>query len=227
MPRIARVVLPGVPHHVTQRGNNRQPVFFDDDDRRLYLAFLGAQSKRFGLDILGYCLMPNHVHIIATPVRASSLALGLGRAHTQYALHLNKRRERSGHLWQNRFFSCALDESHCYRALRYVELNPVRAKLVRRATDYRWSSASAHCGASDESGLLDLEAWRAKWDTRAWKTELTNGQSREEELALRLNTQTGRPLGAETFLTAAEELLGRCVRAQPRGRPRAGKVGDE
>jgi len=131
VPRLARIVLPGVPHHITQRGNNRQDVFFVDDDRRAYLDLLGQHAERFGLKVLGYCLMANHVHLIATPSAEESLAKAVGRTHFGYTQYVNRHHRRSGHLWQNRFYSCALDEVHLWRAMRYTERNPVRGKLVR------------------------------------------------------------------------------------------------
>src|SRR3989304_6265032 len=139
MPRVARIVVPGMPHHITQRGNNRQAVFFVDDDRRMYLALLKAQAEIHGGGVLGYCLMTNHVHLIGVPQREESLAKAVGRTHFLYSQYINRFHKRSGHLWQNRFFSCALDEVHLLRALAYVERNPVRAKLVRLAWQYEWS----------------------------------------------------------------------------------------
>jgi putative transposase len=130
MPRRPRVILPGVAHHVTQRGNNREPVFRSSDDRRFYLELLGRHAAHYGARILGYCLMTNHVHLIAVPEREDSLARSMGSTHSEYALALNYAQGRSGHVWQNRFFSCPLEESHLLRALRYVELNPVRAELA-------------------------------------------------------------------------------------------------
>ena len=136
MPRRARVVIPGVPHHVTQRGNNRQPVFDSPDDRRRYLELLGRHAERCGARLLAYCLMTNHVHLIAVPDRETSLAQALGRTHSEYALALNRAQGRSGHIWQNRYFSCALSASHLWSAVRYVELNPVRAGLATAAWEW-------------------------------------------------------------------------------------------
>ena len=133
MSRVARIVVPGCPHHVTQRGNNGQDVFFVDDDRRVYLCLLGEQSERFGLTIDGYCLMTNHVHLIATPRETDSLAKAVGRTHWRYTQYVNRLHGRHGHLWQNRFYSCALDDVHFWSAMMYVERNAVRAALVRRA----------------------------------------------------------------------------------------------
>jgi putative transposase len=146
MPRVARIVIPGLPDHITQRGNNRQDVFFVDDDRRTYLALLKEQSERFGLAVVGYCLMGNHVHLIATPSAEGSLARAVGRTHFLYTQYVNRLHGRSGHLWQNRFYSCPLDGPHLWSAMCYVERNPVRAKLGRVAWSYAWSSAAAHTG---------------------------------------------------------------------------------
>ena len=128
---MARVVAAGVPHHITQRGNNRQDVFLLDDDRRFYLETLRERSQRHGVTLLGYCLMTNHVHLVAIPERPDSLARALGQSHSRYAQRFNRRYGRTGHLWQNRFYSCPLGRTHLVRALLYVDLNPVRAGLGR------------------------------------------------------------------------------------------------
>ncbi|MGC8724707.1 MAG: transposase, partial [Acidobacteriota bacterium] len=124
MPRLARIAIPGVPHHVTQRGNNGQDVFFTDEDRRLYLDCIRRYTGEAGVAILGYCLMTNHVHLLVVPPAQESLGIALGRAHWRYSQAINRLHGRSGHLWQGRFFSCALDEAHAYRALAYIERNP-------------------------------------------------------------------------------------------------------
>ena len=169
MPRLARIVIEGIAHHVVQRGNNRQDVFFVDEDRRYYLALLKEKAEEYRLDILAYCLMTNHVHLIAVPQDPESLAKAIGRAdflHTQY---VNRLQGRSGHLWQNRFHSCALDEGHFWSAMRYVEQNPVRAGLVKEAGDYEWSSAAAHLTGEDLTELLDMERWAAQMDGATWR----------------------------------------------------------
>jgi putative transposase len=175
MPRVARIVIEDVPHHVTQRGNNRQDVFFLDEDRHVYLSFLKDRAEAYGLDVLGYCLMTNHVHLVAVPRSADALARAVGRAHFLYTQYVNRRHGRVGHLWQNRFFSCALDEVHLWRTMSYVERNPVRAKVVRLPWRYRWSSAAAHVGEADRTGLLDLRWWRRTWTPGKWKRELGRG----------------------------------------------------
>ena len=175
MARLARVVLEGVPVHVTQRGNRRQDVFFETSDRLLYLRKLREHSTRHGLDILGFCLMTNHVHLVAVRQRPDSLAKTLARTHYEYARWVNLRRGWAGHLWQNRYYSCPLDGAHLWEALRYVELNPVRAGLVGRAAEWRWSSAQAHLGRGDPAGLVDLELWREQYSPERWNGVLDSG----------------------------------------------------
>jgi len=226
MPRIARVVVPGLPHHVTQRGNNRQDVFFTDDDRHLYLRLLLENSKEFDLAVHGYCLMTNHVHLIATPRRPESLAKAIGRAHFAYTRFINQHHGRNGHLWQNRFYSCLLDEPHLLAAMRYVERNPVRARIVRAPWRYPWSSAAAHCGEADEAGLLDLKWWATMVRPAHWKSMLGSRDGEDEEIIidrLRRHTATGRPLGTDRFVAKLEARLGRRLHALPRGRPRPTK----
>lgn len=208
-----------MPHHVTQRGNNRQDVFFVDDDRRAYLRILRLQAEAHGLDVVGYCLMTNHVHVVAVPATEEALAKALGQTHLRYARYINRLHGRSGHLWQNRFYSCALDEPHLWAAVRYVERNPVRAGMVRAAWQYRWSSASAHVGGSDGSDLLNMQAWAAQWDARRWKQELGRPDEAAALTGLRQSTHTGRPLGSDRFLSKLEAALGRRLRPLPVGRP--------
>jgi putative transposase len=223
MPRIARAVIPGCPHHVTQRGNNRQDVFFVDDDRRAYLELLGRQAGRFGLAVHAYCLMSNHVHLIATPERADSLARALGRAHFLYTLYVNRLHGRLGHLWQNRFFSCALDDERLWTALAYVERNPVRAGLARRAWKYPWSSAAAHCGMAPPGPPLDTRWWEGMIRGRDWSEALRQPQDDAAVVALRASTRTGRPLGSDSFISKLETALGRRLRPLPVGRPKRAK----
>jgi REP-associated tyrosine transposase len=215
--------MAGVPVHVTQRGNRRHDVFFTDDDRQLYLSKLREYSTQYHLRLLGYCLMTNHVHLIAVPGRPNSLAKALGRAHHDYTRWLHIRRGWVGHLWQNRFFSCPLDAAHRWEALRYVELNPVRAGLVRRADDWPWSSARAHLAeaSSDDERLLDLTPWRDRYGAARWREALESSVS---DVALRDRireaTRTGRPLGSAEFVDSLECALKRRLRpAKPGPKP--------
>ncbi|MGD2109963.1 MAG: transposase [Phycisphaerae bacterium] len=228
MPRVARIVLPGLPHHIVQRGNNRQDVFFVDDDYRVYLEMLRELAERHRLSIQGYCLMTNHVHLIATPPSPEALAKAVGRTNFRYAMYVNRLHQRSGHLWQNRFFSCALDEVHAWRALRYVERNPVRARLVRVAWRYWWSSAAEHCGCrrANKIALVDPRAWQRTWDAGRWQQTLRETDDEETLSRLRLCTHRGRPLADDSFLSKLEHKLGRRLRPLPVGRPRRTKPGE-
>jgi len=224
MPRVARIVVPGCPHHITQRGNNRQDVFFTDDDRRLYLKVLADQARRHDVQVFGYCLMTNHVHLIAAPADEKGMAEAVGRTHWLYAQTVNRLHGRSGHLWQSRFYSCALDDAHLWAAMRYVENNPVRARLARRAWTYAWSSAALHAkGRSDPHGLLELTKWRGYFTPDAWREYLLaalSDQDREALSHLRLHTNRGRPLGSDGFVAKLEAAMNRRLRPLPEGRPR-------
>ncbi len=219
MPRVARTVIPSAAHHITHRGNNRQDVFFVDDDRRTYLAILEQQSKKFGLLVQGYCLMTNHVHLLATPKSEASLAKAVGRTHLLYTQYINRLHGRSGHLWQNRFFSCPLDEPHFWQALCYVERNPVRAKMVRVAWAYRWSSAAGHTGHRHAAGLLGPALRQSHFTPSRWKQHLRRPEDNQAIARLRLRTHTGRPLASDNFVTKLEGLLGRRLRPLAVGRP--------
>jgi len=220
MPRLARVVAVGFAHHITQRGNNRHDVFFVDDDRRVYLGLLKEQADKYDLELIGYCLMSNHVHIVAIPRAEDSLAKAVGRTHFRYAQYINRFHRRSGHLWQGRFYSCALDERHFWLAMKYMELNPVRARLCRKAWRYAWSSAAGHVDEKATSDVLNLPRWYDRISAGAWRRELAEGLSDTELGRIRLRTHTGRPLGSDSFLSKLEKLLGRRVRPLPVGRPR-------
>ena len=225
---MARVVAEGVPHHITQRGNNRQDTFLQDEDRRCYLNFLRVQGEQHGLSVLGYCLMTNHVHLVATPRQSGSLAIALGRAHQAYSRYFNRRYQRSGHLWQNRFYSCPLGRGHLATALLYVDLNPVRARLVGAAEHYPWSSAAAHLGRTDSRALLDDWAWNDLGLGADWKECLAAAANPAEEVELRTATYGGRPFGDETFVSEMEQLAGRNLRRQtpgPKPRLRAQAAG--
>ncbi len=230
MPRMARIVVPGVPHHVTQRGNNRQDVFFVDDDRRVYLGLLAEQSRRFGLSVVCHCLMTNHVHLVVIPKHVDSLAKGIGRTNLLYSQYIGRLHRRTGHLWQNRFFSCSLDDEHLVHACGYVERNPLRARMVRLPWRYPWSSAAAHVtvvrgrgrGAiqAHDGELLDLTWWRQRFRPAQWKRMLQRPEDAQIVGTLRSRTHTGRPLGSDSFVSKLERALGRRLRALPVGRPK-------
>ncbi len=223
MPRVARVVVAGVPHHVTQRGNNRQDVFFVDDDRRMYLRILAQQCAIHRVAVIAYCLMTNHVHLVIIPAATQALSRAVGRTNWLYTLYINRLHKRSGHLWQNRFNSCPLDEEGALLASRYVDQNPVRARICRSAKKYSWSSAAAHCGGRDTLALLDLRRWRDLCGRKDWRAVLAERQTDFDVARLRRATHTGRPLAGDSWLSKLEKRLGRRLRAQPVGRPKGKK----
>ncbi|MBZ5585799.1 MAG: transposase [Acidobacteriia bacterium] len=227
MARIARVVVPGAWHHATQRGNGQQTVFLGDEDRTFYLALLRRNARRYAVRVMGYCLMGNHVHLVAAPADSEGLSRALGRAHNDYARWLNLRRGTTGHVWQNRFYSCVLDERHGWEALRYVELNPVRAGLVADPAEWPWSSAGAHLKDRDDARLIDLSAWREQWSPASWREALDLGLY-DAALVERIReaTRTGRPAVDDAALLALERKTGRRLRPGKRGpKPAAVEVG--
>jgi len=218
MARFARVVAPGLPHHVTQRGNRRQQTFFRPADYRLYRALMAECCQRWDVEVWAYCLMPNHVHLIAVPKTAAALGRAVGEAHRRYTRAINRREGWRGHLWQDRFASFAMDETHLLAAARYVELNPVRARLRRRAQAHPWSSAVAHLAGRDDelvrvAPLLDL--------VPDWAAFLADGLDDEAAETLRRHARTGRPLGAARFVKRLEKRLGRALaKHKPGPKPR-------
>jgi len=219
MGRFPRVVVVDVAHHVTQRGNARQVILSSDGDRVTYLELLRQYSELHGLALLGYCLMSNHVHLIVVPRAAEALAQALKHTHGRYASYWNARNSSSGHVWQGRFYSCPLDETHLWAALRYVELNPVRAGMVSEAAEWRWSSAAAHCGSSAPEALLELERWRKRWTVAEWREHLAAGESASDVATMRQYTHTGRPLGSQRFVADLEHSTLRALAARRAGRP--------
>lgn len=191
MPRAARLVLPGIPHHVTQRGSRRQPTFFRDSDYARYLSLLRHWCVRTGTAVWAWCLMPNHVHLILVPTREDGLASALAPVSRRHSLEVNQREGWCGHLWQSRFASFPLDEAHLYACLRYVELNPVRARLVERPEDWPWSSARGHLGLAADA-LTDPAPARDRIDD--WRSFLEAGLDPTAHAALKAAERSGRLL---------------------------------
>jgi putative transposase len=217
MGRIARVVMPGWPHHITQRGNHRQTVFYNDEDRRLYLELAGKHNFLYHLDMIGYSLMTNHVHNVSVPEFEDSLAKGIGRTNNEYSRWLNLRFNRTGHLWQARFYSCPVEFISLPDVLAYAELNPVRAGLVKRPEDWEWSSARAHLTGVDESGLLNMDWWNEHFTPDSWAEFLSRKMFEKAMLhRIRTATQTGKPLASSEGILQIEAFLGRSL--QPRRR---------
>jgi putative transposase len=215
VPRVARLVLPGIPHHVVQRGTRRQPTFFGSEDYRLYLKLLRYWCGTAGTAVWGWCLMPNHVHLILVPATQDGLRAAVAETHRRYTWLVNRREGWQGHLWQDRFASFAMDEPHLVACARYVELNPVRAGLAERPQDWPWSSARAHLGLGGD-GLTDVAALGERIGD--WAAFLASGGAEGERERLRAHVRSGRPLGCDAFLARAEAVAGRPLRPRPRGR---------
>lgn len=214
MSRLARVVVPGLPHHATQRGNRRSAVFVDDADRFAYRQTVAHYFAQQQLQVWAYCLMTNHVHFVVVPSDEDALGRAFRDAHACYALAFNQRHRLNGHLWQGRFFSCPLDGDHLWAAVRYVERNPVRAGMAVQAESYPWSSAAAHCGGAAD-GLLsgDFPPPNAIPDWREWLST----QPEEDMDHLRRCTRTGRPCGSTSFVERLEHSLARPLNPQKPG----------
>ena len=231
MARLARVVIPGLAHHVTQRGNGRQQVFFSDSDYALYLRLITEASSEAGVGCLAFCLMPNHAHLILVPATPDGLRHCLSKTHRAYAAILNARRDVTGHFWQGRFGSVPMDDAHLYEALRYVLLNPVRAKLVTGATAWRWSSARAYLNGKPD-GLTNCKRMMdAIPDMRAY---LDDAPDTERLGRLRAAETTGRPAAAADFICQLESSLHRALmpgkrgpKPQPRGQPNGAEMADD
>ena len=218
MARLARVVAVDVPHHLTQRGNGRRFILDSDADRTVYLKLLRENIELYRVSLIGYCLMSNHIHLIAIPGMADGFALALKHTHGRYAFYWNTVHNSSGHAWQGRFYSCPLDEAHLWEALRYTELNPVRAGLVPEAESWPWSSAASHCGTGAGEDCLALEAWQSRWTAPAWREYLGAGETESRLAVIRQHTHAGRPLGGTEFIHDLERIAQRRLSPQKRGR---------
>ncbi|MGD8627996.1 MAG: transposase, partial [bacterium] len=215
MSRQPRIVIPDTPHHVTQRGNLQQPVFQQDNDYRTYCRLMNRYSKKCGISLLAFCLMGNHVHIIAVPPTKSALAQVFHSVNTRYATYFNDTRRRKGHLWQARYWSCPMDDAHLRRAIRYVERNPVRAGLVKDPWDYKWSSAAAHAREGRSPIEVCDSASIAKQS--GWKDYMQTPDTLWEK-KIRQSTRKGLPVGTEVFIEKLEHQLGRILTPQKPGR---------
>ena len=215
MPRMSRVVVSGVAHHITQRGVRRAPIFLDEHDRLQYAEILAENCARYGVRIRAYCWMTNHIHLIAVPEKGDAFARTFRRAHSRYAREFNRKHGFSGYLWQDRFYSSPLDPSHMWAAIRYVEQNPVRAGMVANAEDYRWSSARARC-LGEFDALLDPD-WDSPIEGMAWAEWLSASDDPLADRIIRVNTVSGMPCGDGAFVEQLERFAGRVLRRQRPG----------
>ncbi len=211
-----RIVVPDYPHHVVQRGVRSLDIFFEDQDRVEYLRLLREQGERFGVTFLSYCLMSNHVHLLAVPAKQDTLARAIGEAHRRYTRMINFRENARGFLFQGRFSSCPVDtDEYLIRAMQYIARNPVKAKLTKNAWEYPWSSAGFHCGVVKHDPLVVKNSFLEK-EVDWW--EVFSHDSQQHDM-LKEKNRTGRPFGRDHFYSVIEKLTGRDTRPGKPGRP--------
>jgi putative transposase len=217
MPRIARVVVPDYPHHITQRGTNKMDIFLDNEDRTYFIQCVKDYLSKTQTRLWAFCLMSNHFHLLLVPEEEESLKKCLHGITFRYAQYFNLKYKRSGRLWQNRYFSCIVDKnSYLWAVARYIERNPVRAGIVAKLEDWRWSSAQAHI-QSKRADFPSLTEWLEESELESYKKFVSVNGNEEE---IRKSTSTGRPLGDLDFLCRMEEITGRLLRPKKAGRPR-------
>lgn len=218
MPHLPRAIAIGYPHQITQRGNYRQTVFEEDADYKQYLGWLSKYSRKYSLKIWAYCLMKNHVHFVCVPEEDVSLSRTFNTLHMRYSQYFNQKMDINGHLWQGRFLSCILDDLHVYEEVRFIENNPVRAHIVKRAEDYPWSSARSHVYGKPNPVLSD-ECWLVR-EINDWRAYLAEKGDEALIERIRKNISSGRPCGDDEFVRRLEGLLNRRLTPLPRGRPK-------
>lgn len=206
MARRPRLVVPNCPHHVTQRGNRKQQTFFTNEDFRAYINLIRKAKDAANVEIWAYCLMPNHIHMIVVPEDVGGISRLIQHPHRRYAWRINQRMGWQGHLWQERYHSFPMDESHVVAAVRYVELNPVRAGLCKDPREWRWSSVHAHLGTGADP-LVDIAPFTRQ--IANWLSYLSAGVDQYMLRALREHTRSGLPAGDESFVCRLESITGR------------------
>jgi putative transposase len=218
MSRQARIVVPGELFHLTQRGNYRQRIFEDDIDRAYYLKLFEEYKNKYSLELFAFCLMENHVHFIVKPLQEHSMAQAICRCHQRYSYYLHKKRKINGHLWQERFYSCLLYGEHIVHAIRYVERNPVRAKMVSQPWDYKWSSTRAHLGV--EYKIISLSDCSDYVGDVNWRDFIGQPEQEDQIHQIRKNTFQGLVMGTQEQINNLELKLGRSIQPKSKGRPR-------
>jgi putative transposase len=233
MPRQARLEIPGVPLHITQRGVNRCAIFLDDDDRRHYLGLLGESAATHGLRIHAYVLMGNHVHLLVSSDECGKLSLAMRQLGQAYVTAFNRRHRRTGTLWEGRFKSCLVDsDRYLLTAYRYIELNPVRAAMVEKPEHHHWSSVHANLALCEDSLVTPHSCFLAMGNTplvraEAYRVWLKQGTGDDELIAIRQHLQQERALGSKRFQAMAEKTLGRPVCLRRPGRPKRPETNPE
>ncbi|MCK4905143.1 transposase [bacterium] len=221
MPRHGRIVIPNVAYHVTQRGNYGQKIFNTREHYKQYCEWIDEYAEQNSVNVLAYCLMNNHVHFVVKPKREDGLANLFKTVHMRYSHYINRQRGAKGHLWQGRFYSCILDNAHLYRAIRYVENNPVRAKITKKAWDYKWSSAKEHV-EDNRKPLINISKYKNIKSMKEWKEYLTETDD-EMVKEIRLKTNRGLVVGTDKFIKKLESKLNRSLKCIRQGRPRKNK----
>ncbi|MFT6747346.1 MAG: putative transposase [Glaciecola sp.] len=220
MPREARIGCAGYPYHVTQRGNFQMNVFEDDEDKHQYMEFFMFYKNKFQVKLYAWCLMDNHVHFIVEPSTEKGLAQLFSFTHMRYSQYFNKKKGVKGHLWQGRFFSCPLDVEHLYEAVRYVELNPKRAGMVKRIDGYRWSSLLMHLKGKGEFEVSPISDYL---DIENWKDYLNEKVNDDMVQLIKSTTKANRPAGNSIFIGELEKITGRSFSFNKKGRPKKEK----
>jgi putative transposase len=214
MPRIARVIIENYPHHITQRGSNREKIFLDDKDKNYFIKTLFEYCKLFKIELWAFCLMENHFHLLMVPQVTQSLGQCLHGLTFRYAQYFNNKYKHIGRLWQNRYFSCPVDkDEYLVGVLRYVEENPVRAGLAGSASEWPWSSVT-------KTGFTNLPKWVQELCNKSPNLGYITGSKLSE---IRRSTTSGRPLGNVKFYEHLEKKLERQLKPKKSGRPRIAK----
>jgi len=214
MARLARVVVPDVPLHIIQRGINRFKTFYSDKDYKEYLYLMADWCNRCEIEVLAYCLMPSHIHLVCVPQSEDCLRKAIGEAHRRYTRYINAENGWTGHLWQGRFASYPVDDQYLMTVTRYIILNPVRARLVKKPENYRWSSCRAHLSGRNDI-LVKVRQLSEK--SSDFREMLNEGISQEQYMAIRSHEKTGRPLGSDSFVEWLEEQTARTLKKQKPG----------
>ena len=217
MARIARIVVPQMPHLLLQRGNRDLPVFFGTSDSLAYLELLRKSCHSAGTRILAWCLTPNSVRLLLVPTHGDGLRRAVAEAHRRYTREINQRRHWRGHLWQERFQSFALAPDRLTTAARYVAQTPQRLGLIRHASAWRWSSAAAHLTPRDDRLTTPSPALD---DPRQWRALLAERLPEDCVQRIERHLASGRPWVDDATLTQLEAALGKSLRPGKRGRPR-------
>jgi len=223
MPRAARFVIPGYFYHITHRGNNKQTIFYSDEDRRKYLYWFEEAKQKYGMHVFSYCLMNNHVHFIAQVENELSFARTINTVHMRYAQYINQKYERVGHLWQGRYYSCILDDAHLFAAVRYVERNPVRAEMVIKPWEWVWSSAREHIELEDK-GIIFLDDIKSCLSISSWREYIEFDDKEDDLIEIRKQTLSLRAWAEDSFKKIVEEKYGVQFKSNSRGRPKKTKI---